>query len=116
MNTWSAVITNLKYLAQFMVTENLRPGPFKQTLSIFTACFSLDLQELFLTFCSPDWDNAGQRAVAQLFKFQKFRVLLQSNSFISSISMAMILTAAFVSLQLKGAELIKNHFAEKRGC
>ena len=27
--------------------------------------------------------------------------------------MAMILTAAFVSLQLKGAEFIKNRFAEK---
>ena len=30
------------------------------------------LQGLFFTFCSPDWEGAGQGAVGQLFKFQKF--------------------------------------------
>ena len=54
----------------------------------------------------------GRRRWDNFSNFKSFVVLLQSNSFISSISM--ILAAAFISLELKGAEFIKNDFAEKR--
>ena len=87
-----------------MVAENLRPGPF-----LLFSCF----KDCSLHFVPQTEKARGRGRWDNFSNFKSFGVLLQSNSFISSISMAMILTAAFVSLQLKGAEFIKNHFAEK---